>query len=1092
MMYHMCNTGTVRFRSTDEEPWIRRFVALLMNFVLICDLAAVSAYNIDTNYPILYPDNATNRHQYATTEFARGYFGYTVLLYRDSEQNSTWLFVGAPRGNYTEPTRLSRRSASISEPGVVYRCILPGPCVEIRPAIVENEYINVIDELKGRIMKEHSWFGSAISIDRNSGFLTICAPRAIMSITLYNGDQVYTMHGMCYNNQLFWKSTVNTDKSYINNYDFTDKYWYDPVHGFSITYAPSKNRNAISRIIGEPNHQISGSVTMVQLERPTYAEIYRRTSRISIFDNGSRFGYSTTAGYYFSQTRLLYASGDPTWNQVGQVAVLDPGKSVRMVANLRGTDIGEYFGASLTTGDLNKDGLDDLVVGAPHWKNDNGRVYIYLGTRKGEFDTSSILEGANEDAQFGYAVACGDLDGDGFSDIIVGAPWDGSGAIYIYNGDISLKDKVKPAASQKITMQLPTYSLPTKLDIRTFGFSIAEPVDVDANGYADIAVGAYKSGHAVILRSRPVVRTTLTIRTIPDTLQRNFNKFLVQVCVEYRDYDKARAQAFKIILTIDERQKRTKETLLELSANTLADRCLNTSVTLSKNIQDFIEPITIYALHEFTHKDLPGRTFCDTCPVERKSDTSKGVQALLSFDIGCGADRVCNSNISAIVKFSGVRNNNTWVIGSNDITLEASLMNQAEPSYLTTIAFTLPQNIVLRSILPYCQEDTVGDNLTVICNVGNPLGKDELKVVKLDLDMRHLTDGSQHGRVLEFITEIRTRSVNHGTRTIKSSLTLQSEAFLTLNGKANEESYYLPDLDKEQLNVSFQHTYQILKSGATPIREAQLFVNIPTSVNGSNSLVFLHKPRIYIAGGYHDCSSYGIDMIDAQQNELQNEILSDAANVNAPIFNSGMPQNVPHELRKRRDIRSHTIVAAHIVKALYTAKTVKSENSTGNLTRQEVVHLNCSTPSVNCSVVQCDLSALKTQQDIGKLVMRLILNVTKLKDTIGLSDETKIVKFSTEAHVEIVQPANRIASVEDTRYAMNLTTEFHSTAKTQELQLSVVLVSVTLGLIVLCIIVIFLYTSGFFRRKMKEELTALKENEMTEDVNKGENTGTPE
>ncbi|EFN76848.1 Integrin alpha-PS3 [Harpegnathos saltator] len=1036
-MYHMCNTGTVRFRSTDEEPWIRRFVALLMNFVLICDLAAVSAYNIDTNYPILYPDNATNRHQYATTEFARGYFGYTVLLYRDSEQNSTWLFVGAPRGNYTEPTRLSRRSASISEPGVVYRCILPGPCVEIRPAIVENEYINVIDELKGRIMKEHSWFGSAISIDRNSGFLTICAPRAIMSITLYNGDQVYTMHGMCYNNQLFWKSTVNTDKSYINNY-----------------------------------------------------------------------GYSTTAGYYFSQTRLLYASGDPTWNQVGQVAVLDPGKSVRMVANLRGTDIGEYFGASLTTGDLNKDGLDDLVVGAPHWKNDNGRVYIYLGTRKGEFDTSSILEGANEDAQFGYAVACGDLDGDGFSDIIVGAPWDGSGAIYIYNGDISLKDKVKPAASQKITMQLPTYSLPTKLDIRTFGFSIAEPVDVDANGYADIAVGAYKSGHAVILRSRPVVRTTLTIRTIPDTLQRNFNKFLVQVCVEYRDYDKARAQAFKIILTIDERQKRTKETLLELSANTLADRCLNTSVTLSKNIQDFIEPITIYALHEFTHKDLPGRTFCDTCPVERKSDTSKGVQALLSFDIGCGADRVCNSNISAIVKFSGVRqvkhrvNNNTWVIGSNDITLEASLMNQAEPSYLTTIAFTLPQNIVLRSILPYCQEDTVGDNLTVICNVGNPLGKDELKVVKLDLDMRHLTDGSQHGRVLEFITEIRTRSVNHGTRTIKSSLTLQSEAFLTLNGKANEESYYLPDLDKEQLNVSFQHTYQILKSGATPIREAQLFVNIPTSVNGSNSLVFLHKPRvrikynkivmIYIAGGYHDCSSYGIDMIDAQQNELQNEILSDAANVNAPIFNSGMPQNVPHELRKRRDIRSHTIVAAHIVKALYTAKTVKSENSTGNLTRQEVVHLNCSTPSVNCSVVQCDLSALKTQQDIGKLVMRLILNVTKLKDTIGLSDETKIVKFSTEAHVEIVQPANRIASVEDTRYAMNLTTEFHSTAKTQELQLSVVLVSVTLGLIVLCIIVIFLYTSGFFRRKMKEELTALKENEMTEDVNKGENTGTPE
>lgn len=51
-----------------------------------------------------------------------------------------------------------------------------------------------------------------------------------------------------------------------------------------------------------------------------------------------------------------------------------------MVANLQGSDIGEYFGASLATGDLNKDGLHDLVIGAPHWGKDNGRVHIYLGS----------------------------------------------------------------------------------------------------------------------------------------------------------------------------------------------------------------------------------------------------------------------------------------------------------------------------------------------------------------------------------------------------------------------------------------------------------------------------------------------------------------------------------------------------------------------------------------------------------------------------------------------------------------------------------------------------------------------------------------
>jgi len=60
-------------------------------------------------------------------------------------------------------------------------------------------------------------------------------------------------------------------------------------------------------------------------------------------------------------------------------------ESTTVIARLYGSDIGEFFGGSLTTGDLNNDGLDDLVVGAPHWGNDNGRVYIYLGSLRVNF-----------------------------------------------------------------------------------------------------------------------------------------------------------------------------------------------------------------------------------------------------------------------------------------------------------------------------------------------------------------------------------------------------------------------------------------------------------------------------------------------------------------------------------------------------------------------------------------------------------------------------------------------------------------------------------------------------------------------------------
>lgn len=65
------------------------------------------------------------------------------------------------------------------------------------------------------------------------------------------------------------------------------------------------------------------------------------------------------------------------------------------------------------------------------------------------------------------------------------------------------------------------------------------------------------------------------------------------------------------------------------------------------------------------------------------------------------------------------------MIGSNDITLEIHLENRAEPAYLTLIVFIFPESIVLRSILPFCEEDEDGDNLIVNCNIGNPLGMNE-------------------------------------------------------------------------------------------------------------------------------------------------------------------------------------------------------------------------------------------------------------------------------------------------------------------------------------------------------------------------------
>jgi len=96
-------------------------------------------------------------------------FVYRIILKCISFFNR--LLIGAPRGNYTQSdTRLK----FLNEPGIVYRCNLPGPCVEIKPISTEDEklYIHQIDTY-AYVKKEHSWFGGAMSIEKNSGFLTV-------------------------------------------------------------------------------------------------------------------------------------------------------------------------------------------------------------------------------------------------------------------------------------------------------------------------------------------------------------------------------------------------------------------------------------------------------------------------------------------------------------------------------------------------------------------------------------------------------------------------------------------------------------------------------------------------------------------------------------------------------------------------------------------------------------------------------------------------------------------------------------------------------------------------------------------------------
>jgi hypothetical protein len=163
----------------------------------------------------------------------------------------------------------------------------------------------------------------------------------------------------------------------------------------------------------------------------------------------------------------------------------------------RGSDEkgGSSFGATVAgAGDVNNDGYDDVLVGAPNKKvlidgtfQSAGCVFLYLGSSSGLVTTPSWEKCSNQPgSMFGASVAAaGDMNGDGYADFLVGVPFysvsnEKQGAIYLFfgsSGSIGVKGDYFES----------TYG--NKADTE-FGTSVSSAGDVNNDGLLDVIVGA--------------------------------------------------------------------------------------------------------------------------------------------------------------------------------------------------------------------------------------------------------------------------------------------------------------------------------------------------------------------------------------------------------------------------------------------------------------------------------------------------------------------------------------------------------------------------------------------------------------------------
>ncbi|XP_041659273.1 integrin alpha-6-like isoform X2 [Cheilinus undulatus] len=964
----------------------------LLAFLSGCGL--LSAFNLDTENVLKKSGDPGSL------------FGFSLAMHRQLQpEDKRILLVGAPRAK-----ALSGQTSKVT--GGLYSCDMSSTSAGCDRVNFDNNEDTKTES------KENQWMGVTVNSQGPGGKVVTCAHRYQRRSNVRTPIENRDIIGRC----VVFDQDLTIDP-YSNeegdNWHFCDsrprghEMFGSCQQGLSATF----DKQYHYLIFGAPGAYNWKGIVRLEQKNDTLLEL-------GIYDDGpfevgdenekdpdlvpaptnSYLGFSLDSGTKLTnrEGRLTVVAGAPRANHSGAVVLLKKGDSGNILLEeytLEGEGLASSFGYDLTVLDLNGDGWQDIVVGAPQYFEKNGEiggaVYVYVN-KNGKWNkiVPTRIDGP-KDSMFGLAVEnLGDINLDGYQDFAVGAPYedDGAGKVFIYHG--SATGLKSTEASQVLSGQP---------GVQLFGYSLAGNMDLDKNSYPDLAVGSL-SDSVFVFRTRPVISIEKKVTFSPKEI--NFSKkscgrnfcLDVNVCLKYTAIPKSYAPKFNVEYSLkadaDLKEKGLKPraifadssdyeykgaTAMESKRQVCFARQL---VVEEETIQDKLHAIPVDVSVEIQESKRKRRQSL-TSPLAPVLDANEPatIRSLLHFlKEGCGSDNVCRSNLQVKYRYGHrpteggtftplkLENGVPVISLSNqkDIVLEVQVtnlngddaheafLNASFPRSLNYAAYRVPAN----ELQVTCIANKEGSNLG--CKLGNPFKRDAQATIYIYLSTVGISLGTTE---LEVDLSPETTSDQQKLASVKAKAKVAIVLQLSATGIAQPSQLYFTGQVKGEaamktetdIGSAVKHQYRVINLGKhlTGFGTATLNIDWPKETETGKWLLYLM-----------DITSTGVERMQCSPQSEVNPL-------------GKIPVSKPSNSRNRRAADNSNANNEGTISLLVDKKKFKT--------------LSCDS-GANCVKIQCPLGGLDSNAVIT-LHSRL-WNSTFIEDYSDLHHVEVIVKAS--------------------------------------------------------------------------------------------------